>query len=170
MDLVKALNPEIGQLLNPSRKNKIHPAPSSFPMSSFSFSKPNHEDEVKEETKEDNDMNFGLTYDLPVGHITMKPVSRPCMPAFSAPEIKFKLQHQGNTESFGSEPKSTAETESDSQNGLSNPERRPFHLQPIPASEEGKVKKTTKKKGISAQDLDYSRYNDQKQQERDSDA
>ncbi|VDI67222.1 Hypothetical predicted protein [Mytilus galloprovincialis] len=169
-DPVKALNPEIGRLINPTRRNKVHPAPSSFAMTSFPTAKPNHEDVVEEETKKNSDMNFGLSYDLPVGHITMKPVSRPRMPAFSAPEIVFKLQHEGNTESSDSEQKSTADTESNPESDSSTPERKPFHLQPIPASQKGEMKKENQKRGISAHDMDYSRYNDQKQPKRDNDA
>ncbi|VDI28035.1 Hypothetical predicted protein, partial [Mytilus galloprovincialis] len=169
LDPVKALNPEIGRLLNPTRRNKVHPAPSSFAMSSFSTAKPNHEDVVEEETKKNSDMNFGLPYDLPVGHITMKPVSRPRMPAFTAPEIKFEL-HDSNAKSPDSEHKSTADTESIPESDSSTPERKPFHLQPIPASQKGEMKKENQKRGISAHDMDYSRYNDQKQPKRDNDA
>lgn len=154
MDLVKTLNPDIGRLPNPTWRNKIHPAPCSLGMSSFSISKPNHDKEVKEES----DVKFGSTCDLPVGNFSIKTVPRRRMPDFTAQEIKFKLQHQGKTESLNSEQTSTDKTGKVADSNLSNPERKPFNLKPISRSEKGKKKKSSLQQGLSAE-----RYNEQKQ-------
>ncbi|XP_076087285.1 uncharacterized protein LOC143057777 [Mytilus galloprovincialis] len=67
---------------------------------------------------------------------------------------KFKLQHQDHTKSPDSEPKSTTEAESIS----SNPEVKPFHLQPIRTIAKQKKVNLNQNKGTSAQAMSFSRY------------
>ncbi|CAC5416405.1 NOTCH1 [Mytilus coruscus] len=164
LDPVGFLNPAIGKSANPRWKNKVYPESLCTKKFITSPAEQKSESKLKEEFQEKEDLKYDWTYALPMHQVleqALKPVSKPKIQFLR--EIKFKLSADEKNTEILSNP--TEEREHDAETNLLQSMQPP-----LKQMYQTKMAKAVPATGLVAHSMSHSRENEQKQQEKSSDA